>query len=100
MRTLHTVANGAVKGFRICGIAPRKHIAVKLCMLSKRSNYPIHAFNAELISLMSGHSRRDGALIQANLHARRPRANQARNRATFDSNRVGAQAASRALQDL
>jgi len=64
----------------------------KLCMLSKRSNYPIHAFNAELISLMSGHSRAGWCTHSSKtLHARRHHANQARNRVTFDSNRVGAQ---------
>jgi len=38
--------------------------------------------------------------FKQNLHARRHRTNQARNCALFDSTRVGAQAASCALQDL
>jgi len=50
MQTLHTVANCAVKGVQDLPHRTAEHIVVKLCMLSKRSNYPIHAFNATYVA--------------------------------------------------
>jgi hypothetical protein len=64
-------------------------------MLSKRKkmlNYPIHAFNAELVLLMSGPFKAGGCAHASKPSARRHRANQALDRATFDCNRVDTQA--------
>src|ERR1700722_10838940 len=78
-----------------------EHIAVKTLHVFKKVELsPFMLSTQNFISLMSGHSRRDGALISSKPSARRHRASQAVNRVTFDNNRVGAQAASRALQDL